>query len=411
MTVLSHPMIERLQHSLPLPRARYGLDAWLCGAVVVLIAWGLIMVASASVAQAEKLTGEAFYFFYRQIVFAGIGAVLGAAIYCVPLEAWARMHIPLYLGAVLLLALVLIPGVGVTVNSARRWLDLGFFRFQASEPARLALIMFVAAYITRRQAALQSGLKGLLLPLGAMALPCLLLLMEPDFGATAILMAVVFLMLFLGGARIGYYAGMLAFVVVGLAYIAVAAPYRLKRLLNFTDPWADVENAGWQLAQSLIAVGRGEWTGVGLGNSVQKLLYLPEMHTDFIFAILAEELGLLGIAVLLGLFGVMIWRGFAIGRAAEEGGRLFAAFLAYGLTSWIGVQALINMAVNLGLLPTKGLTLPLISSGGSSLLTVCAMVGLLLRVDYENRRAAFALTPAENAGERLRARRAARVKP
>lgn len=406
---MSATLADRIQRHLPLPSARHGLDALLCGAVVVLLAWGLIMVASASVAHAEKLTGDAFYFFYRQVMFAGIGALLGAAMYCIPLEAWSRTQLLLYLLAVLLLAAVLLPGIGIEVNYARRWIDVGIFRLQASEPARLALIMFIASYIARRQAVLQHSLRGLLLPLGAMLLPCLLLLAEPDFGATAILMAVVFVMLFLGGARFGYYLGMLAAAAALLAYIAVAAPYRLKRLLNFTDPWADVENGGWQLAQSLIAVGRGEWTGVGLGNSVQKLLYLPEMHTDFIFAILAEELGLLGIGALLALFGVIVWRGLAIGRVAEQGGRLFPAYLAYGLTGWIGLQALINMAVNLGLLPTKGLTLPLLSYGGSSLLTVCAMIGLLLRVDYENRAAAFGVTPAEDRPHSAHARRNARI--
>ncbi len=392
---MSLALAESLWRRLPLPQARHGLDAWLCGAVVVLLALGLVMVASASVAQAEKITGEPFYFFYRQLVFATAGGGLALLMLCVPMQLWERLSFPLYLFALLLLVLVLVPGVGITVNAARRWIDLGVLRLQASEPARLALIVFVAGYIARRQAQLQHSFRGLALPLLALLPPCALLLVEPDFGATAILMGVVFLMLFLGGARVGFYAILIAVAASMLAAIAVAAPYRLKRLLNFTDPWADVENGGWQLAQSLIAVGRGEWAGVGLGNSVQKLLYLPEMHTDFIFAILAEELGLLGIAALLVAFGVVIWRGFRIGRNAEVAGRRFQAYLAYGLTSWIGLQALINMAVNLGLLPTKGLTLPLLSYGGSSLLTVCAMFGLLLRIDYENRAASFVVTPAE----------------
>jgi cell division protein FtsW len=393
---VSAVLLDRLEAAVPLPSARYGLDAWLCGAIVVLLGWGLIMVASASVAQAEKVTGDVFYFFYRQLLFVGLGAVLGMVMYCVPMRAWQHTSLPLYLFALLLLVLVLIPGIGVTVNAARRWIDLGVIRLQASEPARLAMIVFLASYVARRQAELQNTLKGLLLPLLALLVPCALLLIEPDFGATAILMGVAFLMLFLGGARVGYYLGFVVLAGTALAMIAIAAPYRLKRLLNFTDPWADVENGGWQLAQSLIAVGRGEWTGVGLGNSVQKLLYLPEMHTDFIFAILAEELGLVGIAALIALFGMIVWRGFAIGRVAEVHGRLFPAFLAYGLTGWIGLQALVNMAVNLGLLPTKGLTLPLLSYGGSSLLTVCAMLGLILRVDYENREAGFSVTSAED---------------
>ncbi|MFT4045503.1 MAG: putative lipid II flippase FtsW [Solimonas sp.] len=379
-----------------IPQARYGLDGWLCGAIATLLIWGLIMVASASVAQAEKLTGEPYYFFLRQLVFLALGGGIGFALYCVPMQQWSRSSTWLYLFAIGLLVLVLIPGVGIRVNGARRWIDLGLFRLQASEPARLALILYVASYITRRQAALQAGFKGLAMPLIAVLIPTLLLMMEPDFGATAILMGVVFLMLFLGGARVLYYLAFLGLVSSGMTLLAIAAPYRVKRLLNFMDPWADVENAGWQLAQSLIAVGRGEWSGVGLGNSVQKLLYLPEMHTDFIFAILAEEFGLLGIAVLLTLFGIIVWRGFVIARRAEVDGRPFQAYLGYGLTGWLGLQSLINMAVNMGLLPTKGLTLPLMSYGGSSLLTVCAMLGLILRIDYENRAAAFGVTSAED---------------
>ena len=387
---------ENLQLQLPMPRARYGLDPWLCTALFVLLAWGLIMVASASVAQAEKLTGDPFYYFYRQSLFVAIGLGVGFAMFCVPMRQWESTSLWLYVFALFLLALVLVPGVGVVVNSAQRWIDLGVFRLQASEPARLALILYLAGYITRRQAQLQHSFKGLLVPLAALIPVCALLMAEPDFGATAILVGVAFLMLFLGGARVHYYLGLMLLAGAALAAIAVAAPYRVKRLLNFTNPWADVENGGWQLAQSLIAVGRGDWNGVGLGNSVQKLLYLPEMHTDFIFAILAEEMGLIGIAALLAVFMVLLWRGFAIGRIAETEQRHFQAYLCYGLTGWLGLQALINMAVNLGLLPTKGLTLPLLSYGGSSLITVCAMVALMLRVDYENRAAAFGTTSAED---------------
>jgi len=386
----------QLQLQLPMPRARYGLDVWLCVSLATLLAWGLIMVASASVAQAEKLTGNPFYFFYRQLMFIGIGGVVGFAMYCVPMKQWQSTSLWFYVFALFLLVLVLVPGVGVSVNAARRWIDLGVFRLQASEAARLALIIYLAGYISRRQLKLQHSFLGLLVPLAALLPVCVLLMLEPDFGATAILLGVAFLMLFLGGARVHYYVALMLLAGAALAALAVAAPYRLKRLLNFTDPWADVENGGWQLAQSLIAVGRGDWDGVGLGNSVQKLLYLPEMHTDFIFAILAEEMGLIGIAVLLALFMVVLWRGFAIGRIAEVEQRHFQAYLCYGLTGWLGLQALINMAVNLGLLPTKGLTLPLLSYGGSSLITVCAMIGLILRVDYENRAAAFGVTSAED---------------
>jgi cell division protein FtsW len=381
-----------LNLSLPFPRARYGVDQWFVAATLALLVWGALMVASASVAQAEKVTGAPFYYFYRQLLFIVLGLGCGVLAWCVPSRQWESTGLWLYVFAVFLLVIVLVPGFGVKVNNARRWLDLGLFRLQASEPARLALILYLASYVARRQVQLQTSFGGLVKPLLLLILPALLLLAEPDFGATAILFAVAFLVLFLGGARLIYFAGFGAVAAGSFALLALTAAYRLKRLLNFTDPWADVENGGWQLAQSLIAVGRGEWTGVGLGNSVQKLLYLPEMHTDFIFAILAEEFGLVGVSALIALFALLVWRGFAIGAVAEKAGARFQAFLCYGLSGWLGLQALINMAVNMGMLPTKGLTLPLMSYGGSSLITVFVMLGLVLRVDHENRAASYGRT-------------------
>ena len=285
-----------------------------------------------------------------------------------------------------LLLIVLIPGVGVEVNNAQRWIDLGLVRVQASEPARLAIIMYLAGYVVRQQLELQHRIRGVLRALLPVCGACVLMLTQPDYGATAVLLAVVFVMLFLGGARLGSLLAIGGVVAAGLAVLATTAPYRLARLLSFRDPWADINNAGWQLAQSLIAIGRGEVTGVGLGNSVQKLLYLPEQHTDFIFAIYAEELGLVGVAALLSLFALVVWRGFSIGAEAERLGRLFQAYLVYGISFWFAIQALINMAVNTGLVPTKGLTLPLISFGGSSLVVSCVSLALVLRVGYENRR-------------------------
>jgi len=368
-----------------LPRARYGLDGPFCAAVATLLGWGLVMVASASVAVGEKLGGDPLYFFDRQLMFVALGLVAGVAIFAVPMASWEKFG-PLLLGlALVLLIIVLIPGIGLRINNARRWLDFGLFRLQASEPARLAVIIYLAGYIVRRQQRLQSNLMGLAAPFMPLGLIALLLLAEPDFGATAILFAVALLMLFLGGARLDFLGGSFAVLSAAFAIVATAAAYRMKRLMTFTNPWADAERSGWQLTQSLIAIGRGEWFGVGLGNSVQKLLYLPEMHTDFIFAILAEEFGLFGVLVLIALFGVVVWRGFVIGAEAERQGSLFSAYLCYGLSGWLGLQALINMAVNMGLLPTKGLTLPFISYGGSSLITVCVMVALILRVDHENR--------------------------
>ena len=386
------------------PVARYGLDGILFGAALVLLTWGLVMVASASVAQAEKITGAPFHYFYRQLLFVGIGLCAGFIIYLVPMKQWENSRMWLLLFAVFLLLVVLIPGLGLKINHARRWIDLGVFRLQASEPARLALILYLASYITRRQAELQNTLRGLLNPIGLLMIPAVLLLLEPDFGATVILFMVAFLMLFLGGARLLYFGGLVAGAAVAATILVITAAYRMKRLMNFTDPWADIEHGGWQLAQSLIAVGRGEWTGVGLGNSVQKLLYLPEMHTDFIFAILAEEFGLLGITILITLFGIIVWRGFVIGRRAEEMDERFRAYLCYGLSGWLGLQALINMAVNMGILPTKGLTLPLVSYGGSSLITVCLILGLILRVDYENRLASGATRKTSVRADRMPAR-------
>jgi cell division protein FtsW len=375
--------------ALPLPRARYGLDGWLVATTSLLIIWGAIMVASASVAQAEKMTGAPFHYFYRQLLFIAIGVSSGALAYCVPSKQWEVSGLWLYVFAVFLLIVVLVPGFGIKVNSARRWIDMGLFRLQASEPARLALIVYLASYIARRQGQLQNSFKGLIKPVLLLIIPAILLLAEPDFGATAILFTVAFLVLFLGGARVIYFVGFGGIVAATGVLVMFTEEYRVKRLLNFMDPWADIENGGWQLAQSLIAVGRGEWFGVGLGNSVQKLLYLPEMHTDFIFAILAEEFGLAGVCVLTVLFGALVWRGFVIGARAEAHGARFQAFLCYGLSGWLGLQALINMAVNMGMLPTKGLTLPLMSYGGSSLITVCVMLGLMLRVDHETRAASY----------------------
>ena len=374
-----------LKSPLSIPQPRYGLDQGLTLAAVTLLAAGLVMVASASVAVAEKSTGAPLYYFYKQLSYAFMGTALGAVAFAVPMRTWEQSSFWLLAFAFFLLVIVLIPGIGLKINSARRWLDFGVFRLQASEPARLALIIYLVGYVVRRQAELQGSFKGLIKPLVPMVLASGLLLLEPDFGATALLLLVSFLLLFLAGARLVHLGALALGAGAGLALLVVTAAYRLKRLMTFTDPWADIDRGGWQLAQSLIAIGRGEWTGVGLGNSVQKLLYLPETHTDFIFAIWAEEFGLLGIAVLLSLFGLLVWRAFVIGSRAAARGSRFGAYLCYAIGAWLGAQALINMAVNMGLLPTKGLTLPLISYGGSSLITVCLMVALLLRADYENR--------------------------
>jgi cell division protein FtsW len=363
------------------------LDPWLLNVSLALLVLGLVMVASSSVAVAEKLTGAPLYFFWRQLVYVGMGLMLGSLMLLVPLSMWERSGFLLLSAAMLLLILVLIPGIGKEVNSARRWIDLQFFNLQASEPARLGIVIYITGYVVRRQIELQHHAAGLFKPLLVLGAAAGLLLLEPDFGAAVILAGVGFLVLFLGGARLIYLISLALLAVGAFAMLAVAQPYRLRRLLGFSDPWADVESSGWQLSQALIAIGRGEWTGVGLGNSLQKLLYLPEQHTDFIFAVYAEEFGLIGVVVLLTLYGVLVWRGLRIAAVAEAQDARFRAYLTYALTFWIGFQVLVNLAVNMGLAPTKGLTLPMMSYGGSSLLTVCAMLGLILRADWENRAA------------------------
>lgn len=367
---------------LPLP----SVDTTLMAAGLMLLTWGLVMVASSSVASAEKLIDAPLYYFFRQLAFAGMGLSATMIALCVPMRAWENSGFMLVAFSLFLLVLVLLPGVGVEVNNARRWIDLGVFRLQASEPARLGLMLYLAGYVVRRQLELQYTFVGLFKALIPICVASALLMLEPDFGATVMLLAVSFVVLFVGGARLIWLLALALTAVGGLALLATSAAYRVKRLLSYQNPWADSNDGGYQLTQSLIAVGRGEWTGVGLGNSVQKLLYLPEQHTDFIFAILAEEFGLVGVVALVALFCVIVARGFSIGRSAEKMDARFRAYVAYGLSAWIGGQVLVNLSVNMGLLPTKGLTLPLISYGGSSLITVCVMLGLLLRIEHENRR-------------------------
>ncbi len=363
--------------------ARQWVDPVLALVAVALLALGLVMVASASVPKAAE-AGDALYFFKRQLAFAGFGLALAAAAYAVPLWVWERAAYWLAAGAALLLILVLIPGLGHEVNGSRRWLRLGL-TLQPSELARFAAVLFVAAYLVRRQGEVRSQWWGFVKPLLICAVLAGLILLEPDLGSAAVLMAVVLGMLFLAGARLLPFALFLGGG-LGLGVLAVVLePYRLHRLQAFLDPWQDPFGSGFQLAQALIAIGSGGWTGVGLGESVQKLLYLPEAHTDFLFSVLAEELGLLGVAVVIGLFAVLVWRCFAVAVRAEAAGLRFGVWVAYGVGMWLGLQAFINMGVNLGVLPTKGITLPLMSSGGSSLVVNLMALGLVQRVWREAR--------------------------
>jgi cell division protein FtsW len=344
---------------------------------------GLVMVTSASVSIAGQESGQPFFYLERQLLLTLIGAGCAALVFCVPTEALERASLPLLAVAIGLLIVVLVPGLGHSVNGSRRWLRVAGANFQVSELARVLVLIWVASYAVRREEQLRETLAGLVKPLGLLVFIAALLLVEPDFGAATVLFATGFGLLFLAGARLRYVIAMTAIAVAGFGVLAVSSSYRMRRLTAFLDPWADPFNSGFQLTQSLIAIGRGQWFGVGLGDSVQKLFYLPEAHTDFLFAVLAEELGLMGVVLTLALFLALVWRSFYIARLAANAGLRFPAYLAAGFGLWIGIQAFINIGVNMGVLPTKGLTLPLMSYGRSSLIVALAWVGLLLRVYHE----------------------------
>lgn len=365
------------------PLALY--DKWLMGAVLGLVIIGLMMVASSSVMISTKYYHQPFHFLIRQAVYLSAGFVLALVVMRIDTSVWEKLSMPLLLLCLLLLLLVLIPGLGRVVNGSRRWLALGPVGVQVSELAKMTMIFYVAGYLVRQRENIDGSISGFLKPMIILGLVAVLLLREPDFGATVVISGTVMAMLFLAGVKLRYYTGLLIAVLCALAALAVSSPYRMARLTAFIDPWADQFNSGYQLTQSLIAFGRGGWMGVGLGDSVQKLFYLPEAHTDFLFAVLAEELGLLGVLLVLILYSILVLRGLAIGYTAYCQERFFAAFTAYGLTFWLGLQAAINMGVNAGLLPTKGLTLPMLSYGGASVIINCVVIALLLRVDHENR--------------------------
>jgi cell division protein FtsW len=359
------------------------IDPVMLSLVLGIVLLGLVMVTSASISIASQSSGEPFIYLERQLILTLIGAACAALVFCLRTEQLERASMPLLIFATALLVIVLVPGLGHSVNGSRRWLRIAGANFQVSELARVIVLIYIASYAVRREAELRSTFKGLARPLGLLTCIGALLLAEPDFGAATVLFASGFALLFLAGARLRYVLGMMLLAAAGFATLAMSSSYRVRRLTTFLDPWADPYNGGFQLTQSLIAIGRGEWFGVGLGASVQKLFYLPEAHTDFLFAVLAEELGLAGVALTLALFLGLIWRSFFIARLASEAGLKFAAYLAAGFGLWLGIQAFINIGVNMGVLPTKGLTLPLMSYGRSSLIVSMAWVGLVLRVYHE----------------------------
>ncbi|WP_297479414.1 putative lipid II flippase FtsW [Ferrovum sp.] len=363
-------------------------DLPLLWTIMTLLAFGMVMVYSASIASAEAdrhLGFHSTYFFFRQSLYVGVALLAGWAAFQVPLERWKRYALPLFGVGALGLLLVLVPGLGKEVNGSRRWLSFLGFNVQPSEFMKFFVLVYAADY-TARKAAVMHDLKKVFLPmLIVMFLVGLLLLKEPDFGAFVVMIGVAGAILFLGGFDGKWFVFLMVLLAIAFALLIVLSPYRFNRLIWFWNPWADPFGKGYQLTHALIAFGHGGLWGLGLGASVEKQLYLPEAHTDFLMAVIAEELGFLGVLVTLGLFSFLIARSFAIGRRAASMERYFEALLAQGVGVWFALQSLVNMGVNMGLLPTKGLTLPLLSYGGSGIVANVVTLAVLLRIDYETR--------------------------
>jgi cell division protein FtsW len=368
------------------PLAEY--DQSLVWLMALLLGLGLVMVYSASIAIAEgsRATGyQSTYFLTRHAVFVTLGVVAAMAVFQIPLRWWQQAAPYLFLCGAGLLILVLIPGVGREVNGSQRWLSLYFATLQPSEAMKVFAVLYAADYTVRKAAHMDSFRRGFLPMFVVMLVVGGLLLREPDFGAFVVITVIAMGILFLGGMNWKLFAGLFGLLLVGFVVLILTSPYRLQRVVGFMDPWADAFGKGYQLSHALIAFGRGEWFGVGLGASVEKLFYLPEAHTDFVLAVIAEELGFVGVAAVIVAFAWIVARAFAIGRRAMSLDRYFPALVAQGVGLWIGVQAIINVGVNTGMLPTKGLTLPLVSFGGSAMVASCCALAVLLRVDWENR--------------------------
>ncbi|NND45635.1 MAG: putative lipid II flippase FtsW [Xanthomonadales bacterium] len=359
-----------------------GLDPWMLVPAMLLAAFGLVMVGSASIAVAEGLGVSSFHYLWRHVLYLVMGVILASSFRIIPISFLERICRPMMLLAALCLLLVFVPGLGHTVNGSSRWIRLGLLNFQVVEAAKLMVIIYMAGYLVRKSQLIRTRFFDTLKPLLLAGILSAILLMQPDMGSAAVICAVVGGMIWLAGAAWRHIMVLLMVALPAFTWAAME-PYRLRRIISFTNPWADPYDSGFQLTQALIAVGRGELFGVGVGASIQKLFYLPEAHTDFIFAVVAEEFGLFGVVLVLGLFLLLITRIMSTGMMAHRAGRPFAGNLAFGVGLWIGLQALVSIGVNLGVLPTKGLTLPLISSGGSSLLMTCLALGMVLRIRFE----------------------------
>jgi len=361
----------------------HGLDSYVVIPALLLLALGMVMVGSASIAIAEGQHVPVYFYLLRHTVFVALGFALALSFRIVPIDFLERISRPMMLLSALLLLLVFIPGIGVTVNGSTRWLSIGGLRIQVSEVVKYFAVIYMAGYVTRHQQSIRESAFGLIKPLILFSVASLLLLMEPDFGSAVVILIIAMGIMFLAGARLSQFIMLLSLVAVLAMLLVYFEPYRMKRVTSFMNPWADPKDTGYQLVHALISFGRGEWSGVGLGSGIQKLFYLPEAHTDFLFSVIAEELGLMGVLAVIVLFSLLIWRTFVIGVAAEKAGERFSAFIAYGLGIWFGFQSFVNMGVNMGILPTKGLTLPLMSYGGGSMMIMCCAVALLFRVQSE----------------------------
>ncbi|MEW6563119.1 MAG: putative lipid II flippase FtsW [Pseudomonadota bacterium] len=373
----------------PRRRALLEYDRELVWITIALLSIGLVMVYSASIATAEgsKFAGfQPTYFLIRHAIFLLVGIVAGMIAFQMPLQNWQKLAPYLFMAGFVLLVLVLIPHVGRSVNGSRRWLSLFVINLQPSELMKLFAVLYAADYTVRKGSVKHVFKKAFLPMFAVMAAVGALLLLEPDMGAFVVICSIAMCTLWLGGFDLKVFAALIVALPLAFAALILSSPYRMQRVVGFMDPWSDPYGKGYQLSHALIAFGRGEWFGVGLGASVEKLFYLPEAHTDFLLAVIAEELGLFGVAVVLALFAWLIVRAFSIGRQAAFLERNFSALVAQGIAVWIGVQAMINIGVNMGVLPTKGLTLPFLSFGGSGVVVNCVAVAVLLRIDYENRR-------------------------
>jgi cell division protein FtsW len=374
---------------------RCPVDPIVAGTALILLLIGMIMVGSASTEVSARTYGSPFYLLIKHSAYVLIGLVAGIMATLTPVRIWKKLAIPFLVVSFGLLIAVLVPGVGREVNGATRWIPLGFFTIQGSEFVKLFSVFYIATYLVQHKAEVQSSITGFMKPLALVTLLVVLLLGQPDFGASVVIMVAVMGVIFLSGIPLKYFMPVVVTCVGAVALIATLQPYRLARLTTFTDPWEHQFDGGYQLTQALIAFGRGEWFGLGLGNSIQKLFFLPEAHTDFLFSIIAEELGIIGASLVIVLFACLVIRALWIGSQAIAQGEEFHAYVAYGIALLLGVQASINLGVNLGLLPTKGLTLPLMSFGGNSLVVSCVLVAILLRVEYEIRNKVAVSVPAK----------------